>query len=89
MKMLIHGKWVDKPEKINVLNPYDGNVLDTVPAGTVDDVKKAIESAAEGFTINRDMPVHRRISILKKTAEIMQTRFDELAKTIATEGSKQ
>ena len=88
MKMLIHGKWVDKPEKINVLNPYDGNVLDTVPAGTVDDVKKAIESAAEGFTINRDMPVHRRISILKKTAKIMQTRFDELAKTIATEGSK-
>jgi len=88
MKMLIHGKWVDKPEKINVVNPYDGNVLDTVPAGTVDDVKKAIESAAEGFIINRDVPVHRRISILKKTAEIMQTRFEELAKTIATEGSK-
>jgi len=88
MKMLINGKWVDKPEKINIVNPYDNTVVDTVPAGTVDDVEKAIESAAEGFIINRDMPVHRRISILKKTAEIMESRFDELAKTIATEGSK-
>jgi len=88
MKMLINGKWVDKPEKIKIVNPYDDSLVDTVPAGTEDDVKKAIESAVEGFIINKDMPVHRRISILKKTAEIMESRFDELAKTIATEGSK-
>ncbi len=88
MKMLINGKWVDKPEKINVVNPYDDTLVDTVPAGTADDVEKAIESAVEGFIINRDLPVHRRISILKKTSEIMESRFDELAKTIATEGSK-
>lgn len=88
MKMLIGGKWVDKNEKIEVLNPYDNSLIDTVPYGTVDDIEKAIEIAQKGYEINRNLPAHKRISILKKTADIMESRFEELAKTIATEGSK-
>ena len=37
-------------DKIKVLNPYDGVVVDTVPAGTVDDVKKAIESGISNLS---------------------------------------
>jgi glyceraldehyde-3-phosphate dehydrogenase (NADP+) len=88
MKMIIGGKWVDKNDKIEVLNPYDQSVVDTVPRGTAEDVDKAIAIAQKGYEINRDLPVHKRIRILKKTAELMQERFDDLAKTIATEGSK-
>jgi glyceraldehyde-3-phosphate dehydrogenase (NADP+) len=88
MKMIIGGKWVDKNDKIEVLNPYDQSVVDTVPRGTAEDVDKAIVIAQKGYEINRDLPVHKRIRILKKTAELMQERFDDLAKTIATEGSK-
>ena len=88
MKMLIGGKWVDKNKKIDVLNPYDNSLVDTVPHGTIEDVDKAIEIAQTGFEINRNLPAHKRISILKKTADIMQSRYEELAKTIATEGSK-
>ncbi|NHZ84631.1 MAG: aldehyde dehydrogenase family protein [Planctomycetia bacterium] len=88
MKMLIGGKWVDKEQKIDVLNPYDNSLVDTVPHGTVDDIYKAIEIAQIGYEINRELPTHKRISILKKTAEIMESRYEELAKTIATEGSK-
>jgi glyceraldehyde-3-phosphate dehydrogenase (NADP+) len=88
MKMIIGGRWVDKNDKIEVLNPYDQSVVDTVPRGTAEDVDKAIAIAQKGYEINRDLPVHKRIRILKKTAELMQERFDDLAKTIATEGSK-
>jgi glyceraldehyde-3-phosphate dehydrogenase (NADP+) len=88
MKMLIGGKWVDKKKKIDVLNPYDNSLVDTVPHGTIDDIEKAIEIAQKGYEINRNLPSHKRISILKKTADIMESRFEELAKTIATEGSK-
>ena len=88
MKMLIGGKWVDKTNKIDVLNPYDNSLVDTVPHGTVEDIHKAIEAAQIGYEINRNLPSHKRISILKKTANIMDSRFDELAKTIASEGSK-
>lgn len=88
MKMIIGGQYIDKEQKIDVLQPYDGSVVDTVPHGTVDDVDKAIAVAQKGYEINRRMPAHQRISILKKTADIMQKRYDELAETIASEGSK-
>lgn len=88
MKMIIGGKWEDKEEKIDVLNPFDSKAFDTVPRGTAEDVDRAISIAQKGFEINRDMPVHKRISILKKAVHEMIKRQDELAETIATEGSK-
>ena len=86
--MLIGGKWIDKSKKIDVLNPYDNSLVDTVPYGTAEDIDKAIDIAQKGYEINRNLPSHKRISILKKTADIMESRYEELAKTIASEGSK-
>ncbi|MFH1852341.1 MAG: aldehyde dehydrogenase family protein [Candidatus Neomarinimicrobiota bacterium] len=88
MKMLIGGQWIAGERTIDVVNPYDGSLIDTVPAGTAADISAAIAGAVEGFEINRNLPVHQRIMILKRAAEIMQSRFEELAKTIASEGSK-
>jgi glyceraldehyde-3-phosphate dehydrogenase (NADP+) len=88
MRMLIGEKWVDKDEKIEVRNPYNNELIDTVPAGDKEDVEAAIEAAEEGFRINRDLPVHRRISVLYRAAEIIRSRQEEFARTIATEGSK-
>ncbi len=86
--MHINGKWVDKDEKIEVKNPFNGEVIDTVPAGTPEDVKKAIDATVEGYEINRNLPVHKRVDILLKAAELMRGRHEELSRTIATEGSK-
>jgi glyceraldehyde-3-phosphate dehydrogenase (NADP+) len=88
MKMLINGQWVDRQDKIPVLNPYDNSEVGTVPRASKDDVLQAIGSAVEGFTISRKMPVHQRTDILKKTAAIIDSRFEEYARTIASEGSK-
>ncbi len=88
MKMVIGGEWIDREETIDVLNPYDQSVVDTVPRGTPDDVKKAIGIAQKGYEINKEMAIHKRISILKKAVTLMEDRFEELARTIASEGSK-
>ena len=88
MKMLIGENWIDKDEKIEVRNPYNDDLIDTVPSGDNEDVEAAFQAAEEGFKINRDMPVHQRISILYKTAEIIRNNQEEFARTIATEGSK-
>ncbi|MDP3624070.1 MAG: lactaldehyde dehydrogenase [Methanobacteriaceae archaeon] len=45
MKMLINGNFVDSKEKIDVVNPFNQDLIDQVPAGTPEDVKKAINSA--------------------------------------------
>lgn len=86
--MLIGEKWVDKAEKIDVCNPYNNKVIDTVPSGDEADVKAAFQAAEEGFEINRKLPVHERISILYRTAEILKKSQEDFARTIASEGSK-
>ena len=45
MKMYLAGEWVDRDEKIDVVNPFNGQVFDTVPRGSVEDVQTAIASA--------------------------------------------
>jgi acyl-CoA reductase-like NAD-dependent aldehyde dehydrogenase len=40
MKMLIEGKLIDKNEKIAVKNPFNNEIIDYVPSGDTDDVKK-------------------------------------------------
>ena len=40
MKMFIAGKWVEGSEKIDVRNPFDNAVIDTVPKATVEDVDR-------------------------------------------------
>ena len=48
MKMYIGGEWVDRDDKIPVINPYDNSVIDTVPRGSVEDVDAAVASAERG-----------------------------------------
>jgi glyceraldehyde-3-phosphate dehydrogenase (NADP+) len=86
--MLIGDRWVDKDEKIEVRNPYNDEVVDTVPAGDVADVRAALSAAEEGFRANRRLPVHKRIEILYRAARIVADRQEEFARIIATEGSK-
>jgi len=88
MKMLIGEKWVDKDGRIEVRNPFNNDLVDTVPSGDSGDVEAAFQAAEEGFKINRSLPVHQRISILYKTAEIIRANQEEFARTIASEGSK-
>ncbi len=88
MKMIIGGNWLDKDQKIEVVNPYDSSVIDTVPRGTADDIDQAITAAEAGYAINRNLPAHQRITILHNAAKIMSEQFETLALTIATEGSK-
>jgi len=86
--MLIGERWIDKREKIVVTNPYNNEIVDTVPKGTKEDMEKAVDSAVEGAKISKNMPVHQRIAILMRTAEIIQDNKDEFSQMIATEGSK-
>ena len=88
MKMLIGGKWVDREKKIEVLDPFDGSLVDTVPSGDEKDVLDAVESAERGFETMRRMPTHERVRILRKTAEIVEKNQEKFAKIIAREASK-
>lgn len=87
-KMFIAGKWVEKEETIDVVNPQDQSVVSSVPAASAEDMLFAIEEAKEGVHIAAAMPVHSRIAILTKAAHYIEEHKEKYAKTIALEGSK-
>jgi glyceraldehyde-3-phosphate dehydrogenase (NADP+) len=88
MKMYIAGEWVDKSKKIEVLNPFDGSVIDTVPEAEPADVERAIASAQRGAAVMAELPAHERYSVLQRAATIMNERLEDLGRTITLEEGK-
>ena len=88
MKMYIGGKWLDKPETIAVLNPFDQSVIDTVPRGTSADVEAAITSAVRGAAVMAKLPAYERYAILRRAADLMAERLEDLGQTITKEEGK-
>jgi acyl-CoA reductase-like NAD-dependent aldehyde dehydrogenase len=88
MKMFCAGEWVDRPEKVDVMNPYDGSVIDSVPKATAADVDRALATLVRGAQKMRAMPAFDRSLLLRRAAEIMKRREDELARTISREEGK-
>ena len=81
MKMILAGEWVDRDRKLEVHDPYDGSVIDRVPAAGSDDVRAAIAAAVEGHHENRDLPAHRRVGAMLAAARFVDERAEEFAHT--------
>ncbi len=88
MKMYMSGRWLDKEDKIEVTNPYDGSVVDTVPRADADDVEQALASAVRGSDAMAQLPGYERYKILHKAAELLEERQEDFARTLALEEGK-
>ena len=78
MKMYINGKWVDNNQTAPVFNPYDQTVIDTVPKASAADVDLAITSAVRGAKAMGAMPSYERYLILRRAADLMSERSEDL-----------
>ena len=88
MRMFVQGEWVDRPETIAVLNPFDGATVDTIPQASASDVDAVVAGAVRGAEIMRNMPAYDRFQILRKAADLMFARQDELGQIISREEGK-
>ncbi len=88
MKMFIAGEWIDTAEEIEVFNPYNGEVVDTVPNASPQEVEKALASAARGAQVMAELPAYQRFSILMKAAGLLMERQEEFARLISQESGK-
>jgi len=86
--ILIGGKWVDTSNYIDIINPYNGDIIDKVSKASSDHLREAVESALRGSKVMRGLTRYRRYEILSNTAELMMERKDEFAKTMALESGK-
>ncbi len=88
MKLFFAGRWTDTGRSVDVSNPYDGSVIDTVPAATAADVDAAIGTLVDGAKSMRALPAFERCELLRRAADGMRRRAEELARTISLEEGK-
>ncbi|MFT6557341.1 phosphonoacetaldehyde dehydrogenase [Sneathiella sp.] len=80
--MRIAGEKVATPDVINVVNPFSNKVVGTIPAGKVEHVRAAFQTASDYQpTLSR----HDRYAILQKTADLLVERKDEISDLITAE----
>ena len=86
--MFLADSWQDRSEKIEVLNPYDGRTIDTVPRASLSDVDAALKAASQGTHLMRKLSGFDRFKILKRAAEMVENQLEDLARTITLEEGK-
>ncbi len=90
MKMLIQGQLEDAQGAgvIRVANPATGEVVDSVPKGTREDAKRAIDAASDAFKVWSEKPNIERSRVLLKIAELVRASVEDLAVTLTLEQGK-
>lgn len=84
----IDGRWIDTENKIEVLNPYNGAVVDTVPEAGPDEAERALASAVRGAKEMAKVSAYERFEILNRVADLMAEEEEEFSSTIALEVGK-
>lgn len=87
-KMFLAGKWVGRNRSIEVRDPQDNSLIDTVPAASVEDILQCVEEAKEGAKMAAAMPVHERMAVINNAAAYIEANQEVYAYTISREGSK-
>lgn len=90
MQMIINGAKVNASDKsfIEVLNPFNGKVVNTVPNATAKDVDKAVRAAKKAQPKWAAVPVWQKVEYLKEFLNLVDKNKNALAKTLCLETGK-
>lgn len=88
MKFFLAGQWQDREQRIDVTNPGNGEIIDTVPVASSDDVESALQSAVRGAEIMEKLTGYERFLILRRAADLITQRRDIMARTLSSEEGK-
>lgn len=87
---LIAGEQVPAGDRAmgDILDPTTGLVLGQYPVATEDDITRAIAAAEHGFAVWRKTPAFERAKVLRKVADTMRSRTEDLARLVVLELGK-
>jgi acyl-CoA reductase-like NAD-dependent aldehyde dehydrogenase len=76
-------------DTLTVTSPHDGSVVGEVPLGDAAAVETAL-ATAHGLYQDRDgwLPLHQRVDMLQRLADLMAAQEEDLARLAAAEGGK-
>ncbi len=88
MDMLINGKLIDKPETIEIKNPFNNKIIDNVPLGNSEDVKNALIAANKAKEILKNFSSREISEILYEIQEEVSKNSQAFAKLITLDCGK-
>jgi succinate-semialdehyde dehydrogenase/glutarate-semialdehyde dehydrogenase len=89
-QLLIGGEWVEARSggRFDVTDPATGEPTGSVPDGGAEDVRAAIDAASDAFPGWNGLPAIERARILRRAADVIRERKDEIARVMTTEQGK-
>lgn len=90
LALFVSGQWLDKASggERPVINPADESVLAMLPLAGHAELAAAAESARRGFEQWRRVRPHDRYVILRRAADLLRQRVDEIANVLTLEQGK-
>jgi len=89
-KLFIANAWCPSADgrTLPVLNPATGEQIGTVAHAGPKDLEHAVEAAAKAFRVWSKLSAYERYKILRKAADIMRSRADEIGRIMTVEQGK-
>jgi succinate-semialdehyde dehydrogenase/glutarate-semialdehyde dehydrogenase len=90
VSLFIDGTWTKAASgrTIDVVNPATGDKIGTVPHAERPDLDRALEAASKGFRTWRKVAAFDRSKLMRKAADILRSRADEIARLLTQEQGK-
>ena len=87
LQFYIDGAWVEPLSKatLDVIDPSTEEAYTKIAMGTAEDVNRAVAAAKAAFPSFSQTSREERIALLKKIAEVYQTRYQDIAQAISKE----
>src|SRR5262245_34886789 len=88
--LLVGGRWIDAADgkRFDVTDPATGEVVGTVPDAGEADVRAAIDAASAAFEPWRNLAAIERARILRRSADLIRERKEEIAAVMTAEQGK-
>ncbi|WP_206057368.1 aldehyde dehydrogenase family protein [Nitratireductor sp. XY-223] len=88
--MFINGKWVESGNRavIEVENPADQSIIATIPEGSAEDARAALEAAAKAQPGWEALPAIERGRLVSRLADAVSTHSERLARIVVSEQGK-
>ncbi len=88
--LFIDGAWITGEGKktLDVANPATGETIGTVAHASKADLDRALKAVEKGFQTWKKVSAFERSKVLRKAADIIRTRADEIAQMMTMEQGK-
>jgi len=87
-KMLLEGKWISLPERIEVRTPIDGSLIATVPSASEKEAEQAANASYANRNAIRTIPAVEKIEIFQKARELLLQNMDSFSPILTLEAGK-